>query len=254
MLALESKVYSQTIAAESTLFAVAPAAVSAAVSPASAIDLSLERIQAVFMEAYQVEIAKFDPKKKDTIESHMIQRSVAGFTRCVSTPPGNNKTTFEIKFAINLSQEDKRKYKKYDEEIGFFNFNFTVYKKPDGAPFKISYFSEIRLDRKFQAYGLASVVINAYTKALQRLEANIDYLHVKSQGTNTAAMYKGKNYALTPSTLELIKTKYSGVERYLADSSVSYEESDFIEMYRAIDGRSVVTDSIIALEKSLKNS
>lgn len=254
MIAVENKVYnvnsSTSVGSTNNLVQTSEGSKPAALST----DLSIEKIQDVFLQVYRDEISKFNPKEKNTAESHMIQRSIAGFSRSKCLPL-INKTSFDIKFMINLCPEDKKTYRKtHLEEIGLFNFAFTVFKKSEGTPFKISYFSEIKLEEKFQAYGLASVIISTYTKTLQRLEANIDYLHVKSQGKSTAAMYKKKNYAITPSTIELLKTKYNGVEKYLEDSSVSYDESDIIEMYRAIDGRSVVANSVTELENNLGNS
>ncbi len=99
--------------------------------------------------------------------------------------------------------------KEYDKEIGFFNFKITTYDSPSSDFYKehkISYFSEVSIDQKFQGYKLFNFIFDAYTESLKELNVDVDYLHVRSQLSFTASLYKKKDTNLLPIRNEFLLT------------------------------------------------
>lgn len=215
-------------------------------------DLTLENIQNIYLKHFKEEFKKFNHTSSD-IQVNLIKDCEVKFKNSKKLELAD-RTNFQVNFALDLSAEDFKKNKKvFDKEIGFFNFKITIYKsKQLDKEFKISYFSEISLEEKFQSYGLFNYIFKPYTETLKELNIDVDYLHVKSQKPFTASVYQKKGYQFTPETEEILSTNYEGKEAYLKDSSVSYPSNDTIEMFRLFNLSASVKTSMVDLETFLK--
>lgn len=191
-----------------------------------------KEIEFLFNKFFTTEIDSF--RIQDELRNRLITNCKYGFVR--SRQLGNDKKTeYNMNFVLNISNNEyiSSIRKKFNKEIGFFNFKVVDYfDNRSNKIFTTCYFSEIQLDDEFQGCGLFSVIFNTYNRTLQALNVDIDYLHVKSNKPFTASLYHKKGYTFTPTTEQILTEKFEGTEEYLKDSSVSYKTLDLIEMFR----------------------
>lgn len=215
--------------------------------------LNLEKIQEVFLKNFEKEFASYkNTMTKQTTEANLIRNCEVSFVRNRKFEH-KNKEEYTVNFAININNGDLAQHrKKYGKEIGMFNFKYTVYQPVEsGSEFRMSYFSEVGIEEAFQGYGLFNPIIKAYKNTLADLDTDIDYLHVKSQMPFTASVYKKQEYNFTAATEEYLNSNWESVAEYLKDSSVTYSESEKIEMFRSLKETVEVRTSIVDLEKDL---
>lgn len=216
-------------------------------------NVTLETLQSIFNSSFDSELNKFKESDKNSLEARIVKNCKSGFTRCSVTKSNKNLPINRINFLLTVDGDDYKANKKNLEskDIGFFNFIVTEHTLSE-KKFFISYFSEIQIEPKYQSLGLFSMIFNTYTQTLKELNIDLDYLHVKSQMTFTASLYKKKGYDFTPETHSLLSKSYSGVDEYLKDSSVSYKNAENIEMYRKLNQRPCqIKESIESLKKDL---
>lgn len=141
----------------------------------------------------------------------------------------------------------------------YFQFVITLFPK---YGVKISYLSEIQIQEALQGKGIGSTVMEAYTKCLEALEVDIDYLHVISETEHTASLYHKKGYRFTHATTRLLEKHVAeGVESLLKNSSsskaIAAKTTEPIEMYRifkrhAFSGLTDPMASIKVFQESLE--
>lgn len=216
--------------------------------------LTISKIEILFKKYFEKE---FKPKFSSVefpFPNNLIKSCVYNFVRSKKTD-FNGRINYIINFCINVNDCDfktKKKELSSEKEICFFNFKVSSYqKKKTRENFLISYFSEINVGELYQGCGLFSTIFKAYTEMLRELRVDVDYLHVNSKESFTASIYNKRGYQFTPDTIDIINNKYNGTEKYLKNSSISYDAPDYIEMYRNFNGLIDVKTSIADFEREI---
>lgn len=216
------------------------------------------KIRNVFMNEFMTKFQSFGVQLKQELkETKEFQTIVKSGPRFIEGDPlvnaKLNKITYFVNFFLKAQDEDLAHIPKKhrDAEVGRFSFQYTVYTLNNGQTKKISYFSEVVLQERYQKFKLFSTIVDAYTVTLKKLETNIDYLNVKSKNATTAAIYKGKGYQFTEEAKQLIDEEFGGLDEYLQDSSVSFSAGKSVKMWRAMDGTSEVAYSVQQFEDAL---
>ena len=220
-------------------------------SPESPNSLTINKIRNLFSDNFKIYLNE----QMNNCSNEEIKQALSGAKlkdRKANPLSYYDSTRHSVGFFLNLSNP----YKDVDQ-VGFINFDVTIYKKPEtGETIKLSYLSEIQIEPPFRGKGLFKLFYEPYINTLKAIDVDLGYLHVKSKETNTSSLYAKCGYQFTPETKELIQEKYGDVTAYLADSSVSFDTSDTIEMVQSFRDSTLIADfrSVKWLKSQLSGS